>query len=217
MKSPLPLFALSGFLLFFSCSLSVPDVRDVCAASVFEYGDDGSYPRMRLAVFAEAGSDVRRAESIRIASNETGWEWKASGVELFSSDEKQWAGYTNFVSPGSEAIPQGAYTLFYTDASGDDAESSFSVFYPTDLVRTRAGEAKEKLGRGVSERIAVYNEEDVLIYFDERKAEWKEDDDVWREMENAFRMRLCFLNADASVLCFMPFIERSEISTASGE
>ena len=69
----------------------------------------------------------------------------------------------------------------------------------------------------MSERIAVYNEEDVLIYFDERKAEWKEDDDVWREMENAFRMRFCFLNADASVLCFMPFIERSEISPASGE
>lgn len=69
----------------------------------------------------------------------------------------------------------------------------------------------------MSERIAVYDEEDVLIYFDARKSEWKSDDDVWREMENASRMRLCFSNADKSVLCFMPFIDRPEISPASGE
>ena len=67
------------------------------------------------------------------------------------------------------------------------------------------------------ERIAVYDKEDVLIYFDVRKAEWKTDDDVWYDMENALRMRLCFLNADASVLCFMPFIDRSEILPANGE
>ncbi|MGI5107471.1 hypothetical protein H0R94_10670 [Treponema socranskii] len=217
MKSSVPLFALSGFLLFFSCSLSAPDVKGVKAAAVFEYADNDSDPRMRLAVFAEAGSDVRRVESIRIVSNDRGWEWKAIGLEIFASDARQWAGYTNFVSPGDGAIPQGAYTFFYTDALGDDAESSFSVFYPADLVHTRSGEAKEKLGTGMRERIALYDEKDVLIYFDTRKAGWREDDDVWREMENASRMRLCFLNADASVLCFMPFIDRPEISPTSGE
>jgi len=217
MKSSVPLFAFVGSLLFFSCSLSAPDVKGVKAAAVFEYADEDSDPRMRLAVFAEAGSDVRRAESIRIASKETGWEWKADDVEIFSSDTKQWAGYTNFVSPGSGAIPQGAYTFFYTDALGDDAESSFSVFYPASLARTRSGEAKAALGKAVRERIAVYDKEDVLIYFDVRKPEWKTDDDVWHDMENAFRMRLCFLNADKSVLCFMPFIDRSEILPANGE
>ena len=217
MKSYALLFAFAAFPLFFSCSLSAPDVRAVSAAAVFEYADGDSYPRMRLAVFAEAGSDVRRAKSIRIVSKETGWEWKADDVEIFSSDAKMWAGYTNFVSSGNRAIPQGTYTLFYTDALGHDAESSFSVFYPSSLVRTRAGEAKAPLGREVRERIAVYDKEDVLIYFDERKAEWKADADVWREMENAFRMRLCFLNADKSVLCFMPFIDRPEISPAIGE
>ena len=217
MKSPVLLFAFVVSLLFFSCSSSAPDVKAVRAVSIFDYADGDSYPRMRLAVFTEAGSDVRRAESIRIVSKETGWEWKADDVEIFSSDAKMWAGYTNFVSPGDRAIPQGAYTLFYTDALGHDAESSFSVFYPSSLVRTRAGEAKAPLGREVRERIAVYDEEDVLIYFDARKSEWKSDDDVWREMENASRMRLCFSNADKSVLCFMPFIDRSEILPASGE
>ena len=217
MKSSALLFVFIVSLLFFSCSSSLPDVKAVRAVSIFDYTDGDSYPRMRLAVFTEAESDVRRAESIRIASNDTGWEWKADGVEIFASDARQWAGYTNFVSPGSGAIPQGAYTFFFTDALGHDAESSFSVFYPASLRRTRAGEAKEKLGTGVSERIAVYDEEDVLIYFDARKSEWKSDDDVWREMENASRMRLCFSNADKSVLCFMPFIDRPEISPASGE
>ena len=70
---------------------------------------------MRLAVFTEAESDVRRAESIRIVSKETGWEGKADDVEIFSSDAKMWAGYTNFVSPGDRAIPQGAYTLFLAE------------------------------------------------------------------------------------------------------
>ena len=217
MKSSASFFVFIVSLLFFSCSSSLPDVKAVRAVSIFDYTDGDSYPRMRLAVFTEAESDVRRAESIRIVSNETGWEWKARSVQIFESDAKMWAGYTNFVSPGDRAIPQGAYTLFYTDALGHDAESSFSVFYPASLRRTRAGEAKEKLGTGVSERIAVYNEEDVLIYFDARKAEWKTDDDVWHDMENAFRMRLCFLNADMSVLCFMPFIDRPEISPTSEE
>ena len=217
MKSSVPLFAFVVSLLFFSCSSSAPDVKAVRAVSIFDYADGDSYPRMRLAVFTEAGSDVRRAESIRIVSKETGWEWKADGVEIFSSDAKQWAGYTNFVSSGDRSIPQGAYTFFFTDALGHDAESSFSVFYPASLARTRSGEAKAALGKAVRERIAVYDKEDVLIYFDVRKAEWKTDDDVWHDMENAFRMRLCFLNADKSVLCFMPFIDRSEILPANGE
>ncbi|MGI0529887.1 hypothetical protein [Treponema socranskii] len=217
MKSSVPLFALSGFLLFFSCSLSAPDVKGVKAAAVFEYADNDSDPRMRLAVFAEAGSDVRRVESIRIVSNDRGWEWKAIGLEIFASDARQWAGYTNFVSPGDGAIPQGAYTFFYTDALGDDAESSFSVFYPASLLHTRAGAVKDLLGNAAGERVAVYDAQDVLIYFDARKSEWSGNDALWQEMENASRMRLCFLNADKSVLCFMPFIDRPEISSASGE
>jgi len=127
MKSSALLFVFIVSLLFFSCSSSLPDVKAVRAVSIFDYTDGDSYPRMRLAVFTETGSDVRRAESIRIVSKETGWEWKADDVEIFSSDAKMWAGYTNFVSPGDRAIPQGAYTLFYTDALGHDAESSFSV------------------------------------------------------------------------------------------
>ena len=217
MKSSALLFVFIVSLLFFSCSSSLPDVKAVRAVSIFDYTDGDSYPRMRLAVFTETGSDVRRAESIRIVSKETGWEWKADDVEIFSSDAKMWAGYTNFVPPGDRVIPQGAYTLFYTDALGHDAESSFSVFYPASLLKARAGEAKEKLGTGMRERIALYDEKDVLIYFDARKAEWKSGDDVWREMENASRMRLCFSNADKSVLCFMPFIERLDFSSGSGE
>ena len=217
MKSYALLFAFTASPLFFSCALSPPDVRSVRAASVFEYTDDVSYPRMRLAVFTEATSDVRRVESIRIVSNETGWEWKALGVDIFESDAKMWAGYTNFVAPGDTAIPQGAYSLFYMDALGDEAKSSFSVFYPASLLHTRAGAAKDLLGNAAGERVAVYDAQDVLIYFDARKSEWSGNDALWQEMENASRMRLCFLNADKSVLCFMPFIDRPEISSASGE
>lgn len=216
MKSSALLFVFIVSLLFFSCSSSLPDVKAVRAVSIFDYTDGDSYPRMRLAVFTEAESDVRRAESIRIVSKETGWEWKADDVEIFSSDAKMWAGYTNFVSPGDRAIPQGAYTLFYTDALGHDAESSFSVFYPASLLHAKAGAVKDLLGNAVTERIAVYDADDVLIYFDARKSEWSENDALWREMENAFRMRLCFLNADMSVLCFMPFIDRP-IPPAGGE
>ena len=128
-----------------------------------------------------------------------------------------WAGYTNFVAPGDTAIPQGAYSLFYTDALGDEAKSSFSVFYPASLLHTRAGAVKDLLGNAAGERVAVYDAQDVLIYFDARKSEWSGNDALWQEMENASRMRLCFLNADKSVLCFMPFIDRPEISSASGE
>ena len=217
MKSSALLFVFIVSLLFFSCSSSLPDVKAVRAVSIFDYADGDSYPRMRLAVFTEAGSDVRRAESIRIVSKETGWEWKADDVEIFSSDAKMWAGYTNFVAPGDTAIPQGAYSLFYTDALGDEAKSSFSVFYPASLLHTRAGAVKDLLGNAAGERVAVYDAQDVLIYFDARKSEWSGNDALWQEMENASRMRLCFLNADKSVLCFMPFIDRPEISSASGE
>lgn len=217
MKSRCPFFVFAVPLLFFSCAASAPDVKAVRVVSIFDYTDADSYPRMRLALFAETGGDVRRTESIRIASKETGWEWKTSSVDFFSSDSRQQLCYTNFVSPGDAAIPQGAYAFFYTDALAHEAESSFSVFYPVDLVHTRAGKVKEALGNEVRERIAVYDEKDVLIYFDVRKAEWKTDDAVWRDMGNASRMRLCFLNADTSVMCFMPFIDRPEISSTDGE
>lgn len=190
--------------LFFSCANDVPSVIEVRPSVVFDYSDETAAPKMRLAVFAETQSDVRRVAHIRISSKLSGYEWFVENVQIVGSDNRQWAGYANFVCPSSYTIPQGTYAFIYTDAAGENVESAFTVSYPPALVSSNVAVARALLGSDVNERVAVYDENETLIYCDVRKETWSDDDAIFAEMKDAFQIRTCISTRDDSVICLMP-------------
>jgi hypothetical protein len=195
-------------VLYISCANTTPELLSSNGTVVFDYRDDTSVPEIRLSVFAEAGSDVRRAARIRVVSRADEYEWTTDDLKLIGSDNRQWAGYTNFAVPESKKIPQGQYDLYYTDAEEHTVQAVFSVTYPEKLVESKSADVKNILGASAKEMVAVYMSDGTLIYYNVRKPEWTDDNAVWNDMKLASKMRICWTSADDSVVCLMPSEER---------
>lgn len=204
------LFTVSVFFCgaFISCANTTPELLSSNATVIFDYRDDSSVPQMRLSVFTETGSDVRRAEQIRIVAKTGEYEWTAEEPQLIGSSNRQWAGYTNFAVPEPQQFPQGQYDLFYTDAEEHTVQTSFSVTYPERLAESKSSDARSILGTSAKEMLAVYMSDGTLIYYNTRKPEWKNNDSIWDEMKLASSIRICWTSSDGSVVCLMPAEER---------
>ncbi|MCK9169773.1 MAG: hypothetical protein M0P01_05100 [Treponema sp.] len=202
---------LSTFLfcsLCVSCANTTPEILSSSATVIFDYNDDSSVPLIRLSVFTETGSDVRRAAQIRISSKTEEYSWTVDNPQLLGSDNRQWAGYTNFAVPDAAVIPQGGYDLFYTDAEEHTVQTSFTVTYPEKLIESKSSDVKYVLGTYAKEMIAVYMSDGTLIYYNERKSKWTDDDAIWNEFKLASTMRICWTSPDNSVICLMPVKKR---------
>jgi hypothetical protein len=191
-----------------SCANSVPEVLSSSSTVVFDYHDEKSVPQVRLSVFTETGSDARRAARIRVASKSDEYEWTTGEPQLIGSDNRQWAGYTNFVVPDAGKITQGVYDLFYTDAEGRTVQNSFSVSYPEKLAGSKASAVQSILGPAAKEMVAAYMADGTLVYYDARKPAWKDTDAIWNALKLASSIRLCWTSADGSVVCLLPDQER---------
>ena len=191
-----------------SCANSVPEILSSTATVVFDYHDEESVPQMRLSVFTETSSDAHRAARIRIASKSDEYEWITDEPQLIGSDNRQLAGYTNFVVPDADKITQGQYDLFYTDAEGRTVQNGFSVLYPEKLIDSKSSAVQSVLGRTAKEMVAAYMADGTLVYYDIRKPEWKDTAAIWNALKTASSMRVCWTTADGSVVCLLPAQER---------
>lgn len=204
----LSVFTLGFCLVSASCANSSPELVSVSASVIFEYADEKSAPHERLAVFAETGSDARRVESLKAVSRTNNYEWTAESPVVFGSDNRQWAGYSDFVCPGTMEIPQGLYDLYYTDGQEKSVQAVFAVTYPPELKDAKMNEVPEKLGPFKREMVAAYLEDGELFYYDSKKPSWNTDNDIWNEFKQAASIRHCWTLANNSVICIMPEIKR---------
>jgi hypothetical protein len=195
-------------ILCVSCANTMPELISSSATVIFDYGDNSSVPLIRLSVFAETGSDVRRAAQIRISSKTGEYSWIVDDPQLIGSDSRQWAGYTNFAVPGDARFPQGIYNLLYTDAEEHTVQTAFSVTYPEKLIGSKTSDVKDILGISAKEMIAVYMPDGMLVYYNVRKSKWTDDKAIWDEFKLASTIRICWTLPDDTVVCLMPAQKR---------
>lgn len=196
--------------LFVSCADSVPQLQSVTPVVVFDFSDGA--PSMRLSVFAEVSSDVQRVKEVRAIHKDSGLVWICREPQKFSANNagRKWAGCTNFVAASGSYIPQGEYTLWYEDAAERETEDSFSVFYPENLLSCKAESIPEAFTESYKQYIALYNSDGVLIFYGERKREWKTLGDVTKKYAAAVTFRVCYELNGGTVECLMPAVELSE-------
>ena len=176
-----------------SCSREQAQLLSAQGKLVFDYTDDAGLPAMSLSVVLET-QGMEGIERLKIVHNESQYEWESSFPSVVVSS---WSSYTEFVAVDNESIPQGAYTVYYTDVGGENYEASFTVRYPKELVTARAADAARimEAETGVRKVIAAYSEDGTLLYFDEEKDGWK---------RNAVSARTCYVVDDGGVLCMLP-------------
>ena len=204
------------FILFLAtilgCSDSVPDVVSSKSSVIFTYDDYESKPNVRLAVFLEVSSDPRRVETISISSIKDNMKWLCEEPVVFSESNKKMVGYTNFVTPNDVKIPTGSYKVVYTDAQGRFIESFTYVSYPEDLMESNVSESEEFLGLRKKEYIAIYNSNDEILYFGDRKKHWTEDSIIFAGNKDYVKFRRCINMIDDSVICLFPFVTKESIN-----
>ena len=185
------------------CDSVVCDVSDVQATVVFDFRDSETQAQTRACVFVQTSGDVSRTDSILVQREDGDERWRVENPVLLSSSSGEWAGSANIRGEAGLAIPEGNYRIFYKNASGDEAEAEFSVWYPDGMENCTASDVLSRLESGsFSEKIAVYDRNLVLIFFG--KLEKNDAASVLKKFPDGAFMRLCYQDNSKKYAVFMP-------------
>lgn len=188
---------------FFSCSDATPELILASGSMVFDYEDEESFPRAKMAVFVQMDSEVQRADRLELESRVAGYNWRIDSPKLFRNGDKKWAYYTNILPPAHEMIPDGIYDFRYVDAAGEEALSSFMLSYPRELVETKAADVRSVLP-AATESIALYDKNNVLVFFGKARNNWTTNVAILRDFNNAIIKRRCLSADNNRIICLMP-------------
>jgi len=199
------LFCLPILLLFsfFSCSDATPELVLASGSMVFDYENEESLPRTKMAVFVQMDSEVQRADRLELESRLTGYNWRIASPKLFRNGDRKWAYYTNIQPPAHENIPSGIYDFRYIDAAGEEALASFMLSYPKELVETKAPDVRSVLP-SVTESVALYDKNNVLVFFGKTRNNWNTNAAILRDFNNAIIKRRCLSADNNRIICLMP-------------
>lgn len=201
----LKLFFIAIFIPFcLSCSDSPLNISQIKSIAEIDYGGNKS-PQLKLCVFLSTESDIRAASDIKIISEDYDLEWVCDNPSRFTDEEEQnWVGCISFYPADGETMPKGNYSLIYEDASGKTCESEFCVDYPDDLLTTSTTGFLEIVPDSFERKLAVYSEDDVLLYFGDEKDYLTNKSSLMNDCEGAFYFKLCYISDAESIICLMP-------------
>lgn len=189
---------------FISCSQNVPDITYTNYSVIFTYQDNESTPEARLSVFLQNNSDVRRCERIKISSHNPQYVWETSNIKKISAGDYQWAGNVNFVVPKGEKIPDGMYEITYINADHEKCTTSLNLFYDKNIYDYTVPELLEKLNNKSNINLAIFDENNVLLYFGEKTEDLLTKGDIFNTYPEASFYQDILLSYDKTVICILP-------------
>lgn len=191
-------------LLCFACANSDPEIVSVTGTVVFDFADEKSAPKTRLAFFMQTDTEVQRADFIEAVHRESGMRWTVESPRLISGSDKHWAGYTNLQPGAGDEIFTGVYDCFYYDAAGNEVSSTFAIEYPAALLTATAENANDCFESSVVEYIALYTESGELSFFNKRRNSWRKNSDIVKDYRDAYTMRRCLVANNNGIVCLLP-------------
>ena len=195
--------ALSGF--FISCSQVTPELYSTDYSIIFDYEDEETLPSARLSVYASSASDVRRYARICIKSLDSGYIWDTEKIDRLDNTELQWAGCANLVVPEDEKLPSGKYEVTYYNADEKECTVTLDVKYDIELYDVLLSELEDfmKKKHGI-QKIAIYNNEHIMIYFGDRTEEFKTTRGIWNVYREAATYQVIWYAGNGTVICVEP-------------
>lgn len=201
------LFILTGCHLFISCSDTEPRLNTVASYVVLDYQEDGKIYDCRLAVFADAASDVRRVSKIEVESKGARLRWVSDSPEIFSSNGKSWAGYSSFTLPHVDGI-SGTYILNYYDALERNYEQVFTVAFPEDIYKLTLKELDQYSEFPKLQKVIIYNEDNDVIYYGNLQESWNNCEKLFMDNKNSYAYRKCVVISELKTVCLLPPVYR---------
>ena len=188
-----------------SCTQVSPQLGMSDYSVIFDYENEESLPTVRFSLFMSSDSDVRRYERIRIKAVETGYVWETDKIAVMDKDGRQWAGCTNIVAPEKEKLPSGTYEITYYNADEKEYSVNLEIKYDMDFYDVVFSALPQLMHEkdGI-EKIAIYDKEHILIFFGDRKEEFRTTRGIWNVYREAETYQIIWCTSDNSVLCIGP-------------
>ena len=202
----LNLFFLATLFFFVSCANDNPEATLVDHRIIYDYSNDNSEPEVRLSVFVAIESKIQKGASLKIVNEDSGLEWNCNSGNLNKIEIKnmKWVGNTNFVPAKNESFPAGRYKVVFEDLAERECEAYFELNFPDGIYGLKSSSIPGELKNRSERKIAVYSNEDVLLYFGDEPAKWNTSEAVIMDYKNAWCTRVCYTICNDTVYCFMP-------------
>lgn len=198
-------FAAAFPSVIFSCADSTPSLAKAIPSVILDYKDEQNVPAARFALFVRTNSDNRRADNFTVKSLEDPLklEWKVSNPKIVTMDNQEYIFAESLSTADSSPFKKGLYKIVYTDAAGQETETSFRLDYREELFSIKSPEIRSELGN-VMENIVVYNEFNMIIYIGKKKSTWKDDAGILKDYKAAAYTRTVYFSDDYKIVCLMP-------------
>jgi hypothetical protein len=192
-------------LLIASCADSVPAIADAKLMTVFEFSAEGAHPSMFLFEMVYPTSNIDFADSLRLTHPASGFVWKSINPLELRDNNVVWicsprlAPYNN-----EDGFAEGQYLAAYTDTSGRVSERAVQLAFPEGLKTATAQTAAALLPENAVTKIAVYDEDDNLLYYGERSDDMTANDEIHSRYPTAFSYRECISTSGNAVTVLLP-------------
>jgi hypothetical protein len=217
MKKCFLIFSTFLFFFLFGCSQSVPVLHYAKCSLVFEY-DDESNSKSRLSVFVKAGDNVKRVEKLIIKNQNHNLCWTVEDLVLMQSSDRLYCGYPNLVVQTDDKIPTGHYDITFVQADGNEKNISVNVTYDDIFYNSKSEEIPNiVMKKNGSNKIAVYDESNVLLYFGEKSTSYESKEKILKNHDSAFYYNDLWFLPNNSVICIMApvYLQENENSETS--
>lgn len=202
------LFTITVLALLFisaSCSQNTPDLNNASYSVIFDFPNSEANPNARLSIFVESESDVRRYDTIKVVSQDEQYIWNIEDIKTLKLDDLQFAGATNLVVPENEIIPCGTYFVTCINADEKEAELQLTVNYDEQIYELKEDEVADYMKKNNgSRKIAIYDKENVMIYFGIRTTDLQTTRDIWNYYRNAEYYQDIWCISGNRVICILP-------------
>lgn len=192
------------FGLFFSCSQTTPDIQNATYSVIYDYKNVDEKPNARLSIFLESSSDVRRYDRIKVFSEDSQFIWDFDEIITLEKENYQFAGTTSLCPPENEIIPSGTYIITCINADEKQDELKISVSYDKDFYDIKENNVPSKMqNKNGINKIAIYDEQNVMIYFGEKTDQMKTNRDIWNIYSNAKYYQDIWCDYKSNVICIL--------------
>jgi len=201
----LSVFSITGLLILAGCSNSLTELKSSSVSVIFDYEEEDKTPTVHLAAFTEPSNNVRRCKSLTLICNENNYKWNTEDVFKFQFNNKYYAGFANFMMPEGEKVQNGKYELYYCEA--DESEYLYSTIleYNNSFYDLKTDEAQKLINQsGFTQKLAVYNANQTLLYFGEYKSEFRNKKNILRNFTDAESIRVVWISGSGTEYCLMP-------------
>lgn len=196
---------LSVFLFFVSCSQNINEILSSLNTLILDYSDETQKPSMRLSVFVKTNGDVRHFKMLRLYSSQANYEWTVDNLVMVDKNNEMYAGYTNFIVPQGELIPQGEYEASFISYNDEENTTNFFLQYDQSLKDMSSVEAENYFkNNGSEEYVLIYNEEDRVLFFGKKTEKQQTENDIWLNYKTSKSYYTIWLKPDNSIMCIMP-------------